>query len=408
MNGKKAPHKGNRGITSKTVIACLSAFVLSWCLLSSRILKPYKRRPTELRSPTPQPPPPPPPQRCDYTFDAQQYSSFYDDKCWKKYSVDDWSKREGGASRALFDHGAAYLKSVLEYEEAKALREYLVGELSPKTLDGDEFFVGFRNSTGRFDLFLDPRSQVPVMDMLNKVVDRLTPTLSKVLGSHATLQELAVYSTCDSLEQQNHRDGCSFCCPISNVFKNRTAEVARIIKNIAVLKPSYLQNIQCTQLYSIFIALQPTTRTTNGVTFLYPGTHLRYDWNFSVEIEEHIKGLEKCEAPLNTGDAFIYNANTRHGANANPTKSARMMLVISFSETGKAGRPSTSPGSIIPDFVKHFRIPLAERLKDSECSIRSCHCKGMKGDIGYCFYDSGKVFLNQFPMTSSDFAASVA
>ena len=205
MNGKKAPHKGNRGITSKTVIACLSAFVLSWCLLSSRILKPYNRRPTELRSPTPQPPPPPPPQRCDYTFDAQQYSSFYDDKCWKKYSVDDWSKREGGASRALFDHGAAYLKSVLEYEEAKALREYLVGELSPKTLDGDEFFVpNFRNASGRFDLYLDPRSQVPVMDMLNKVVDRLTPTLSKVLGSHATLQELTVYSTCDSLEQQKH------------------------------------------------------------------------------------------------------------------------------------------------------------------------------------------------------------
>ena len=402
MNGKKAPRKGNRGITSKAVIACLSAFVLSWCLFSSRNLKSYNRRPTELRSP----PPPPPPQRCDYTFDAQQYSSFYDDKCWKKYSVDDWRHREGGASRALFDHGAAYLKSVLEYEEAKALREYLVGELSPKTLDGDEFFVpGFRNATGRFDLYLDPRSQVPVMDMLNKVVDRLTPTLSKVLGSHATLQELAVYSTCDSLEQQNHRDGCSFCCPISNVFKNRTAEVARIVKNIAVLKPSYLQNVQCTQLYSIFIALQPTTRTTNGVTFLYPGTHLRYDWNFSVEIEEHIKGLEKCEAPLNTGDAFIYNANTRHGANANPTKSARMMLVISFSETGKAGRPSTSPGSIHPDFVKRMRIPLAERLKDSECSIRSCSCKDMKEP---CNYDSGKVFLNQFPMTSSDFAASVA
>ena len=44
----------------------------------------------------------------------------------------------------------------------------------------------------------------------------------------------------------------------------------------------------------------------------------------------HIKGFEKCEAPLNTGDGFIYNANTRHGAHANPTKSARMMLVISF------------------------------------------------------------------------------
>ena len=406
MNGKKAPHKGNRG-TSKTVIACLSAFVLSWCLLSSRILKPYNRRPTELRSPTPQPPPPPPPQRCDYTFDAQQYSSFYDDKCWKKYSVDDWSKREGGASRALFDHGAAYLRSVLEYEEAKALREYLVGELSPKTLDGDEFFVpGFRNATGRFDLYLDPRSQVPVMDMLNKVVDRLTPTLSKVLGSHATLQELTVYSTCDSLEQQNHRDGCSFCCPISNVFKNRTAEVARIIKNIAVLKPSYLQNVQCTQLYSIFIALQPTTRATNGVTFLYPGTHLKYDWE-SEELDDNVytNGVEKCEAPLNTGDAFIYNANTRHGANANPTKSARMMLVISFSEKGMAGRPMTDPGSIHPDFVKHLQIPMAERLKDSECSIRSCSCKNVAVP---CYYDSGKVFLNQFPMTSSDFAASVA
>ena len=403
MNGKKAPRKGNRGITSKAVIACLSAFVLSWCLFSSRNLKSYNRRPTELRSP----PPPPPPQRCDYTFDAQQYSSFYDDKCWKKYSVDDWSKREGGASRALFDHGAAYLKSVLEYEEAKALREYLVGELSPKTLDGDEFFVpGFRNATGRFDLYLDPRSQVPVMDMLNKVVDRLTPTLSKVLGSHATLQELTVYSTCDSLEQQNHRDGCSFCCPISNVFKNRTAEVARIVKNIAVLKPSYLQNVQCTQLYSIFIALQPTTRATNGVTFLYPGTHLKYDWE-SEELDDNVytNGVEKCEAPLNTGDAFIYNANTRHGANANPTKSARMMLVISFSEKGKAGRPMTDPGSIHPDFVKHLQIPMAERLKDSECSIRSCSCKNVAVP---CYYDSGKVFLNQFPMTSSDFAASVA
>ena len=352
-----------------------------------------------------------PPQRCDYTFDDRINNTFYDDKCWKKYSVDDWRHREGGASRALFDHGAAYLKSVLEYEEAKALREYLVGELSPKTLDGDEFFVpNFRNASGRFDLYLDPRSQVPVMDMLNKVVDRLTPTLSKVFGSNATLQELTVYTTCDTLEQQNHRDGCSFCCPISNVFKKRTGEVARIIKNVAVLKPSYYQNVQCTQLYSIFIALQPTTRTTNGVTFLYPGTHLRFDWNSSVEIdhEEHIKGVEKCEAPLNTGDAFIYNANTRHGANANPTKSARMMLVISFSEKGKAGRPSTSPGSIHPDFVNHFRIPLAERLKDSECSIRSCSCKDIKEDVGDCIYDSGKVFLNQFPMTSSDFAASVA
>ena len=402
MNGKKAPRKGNRGITSKAVIACLSAFVLSWCLFSSRNLKSYNRRPTELRSP----PPPPPPQRCDYTFDAQQYSSFYDDKCWKKYSVDDWSKREGGASRALFDHGAAYLKSVLEYEEAKALREYLVGELSPKTLDGDEFFVDLRNATGRFDLYLDPRTQVPVMDMLNMVVDRLTPTLSKVLGSHATLQELTVYTTCDTLEQQNHRDGCSFCCPISNVFKKRTGEVARIIKNVAVLKPSYYQNVQCTQLYSIFIALQPTTRTTNGVTFLYPGTHLKYDWE-SEELDDNVytNGVEKCEAPLNTGDAFIYNANTRHGANANPTKSARMMLVISFSEKGKAGRPMTDPGSIHPDFVKHLQIPMAERLKDSECSIRSCSCKNVAVP---CYYDSGKVFLNQFPMTSSDFAASVA
>ena len=403
MNGKKAPRKGNRGITSKAVIACLSAFVLSWCLFSSRNLKSYNRRPTELRSP----PPPPPPQRCDYTFDAQQYSSFYDDKCWKKYSVDDWSKREGGASRALFDHGAAYLKSVLEYEEAKALREYLVGELSPKTLDGDEFFVpSFRNATGRFDLYLDPRSQVPVMDMLNKVVDRLTPTLSKVLGSNATLQELTVYSTCDSSTQHQHRDGCSLCCPISNVFKNRTAELARIIENVAVLKPSYYQNVQCTQLYSIFIALQPTTRATNGVTFLYPGTHLKYDWE-SEELDDNVytNGVEKCEAPLNTGDAFIYNANTRHGANANPTKSARMMLVISFSEKGKAGRPMTDPGSIHPDFVKHLQIPMAERLKDSECSIRSCSCKNVAVP---CYYDSGKVFLNQFPMTSSDFAASVA
>ena len=403
MNGKKAPRKGNRGITSKAVIACLSAFVLSWCLFSSRNLKSYNRRPTELRSP----PPPPPPQRCDYTFDAQQYSSFYDDKCWKKYSVDDWRHREGGASRALFDHGAAYLKSVLEYEEAKALREYLVGELSPKTLDGDEFFVpNFRNASGRFDLYLDPRSQVPVMDMLNKVVDRLTPTLSKVLGSNATLQELTVYSTCDSSTQHQHRDGCSLCCPISNVFKNRTAEVARIIENVAVLKPSYYQNVQCTQLYSIFIALQPTTRATNGVTFLYPGTHLKYDWE-SEELDDNVytNGVEKCEAPLNTGDAFIYNANTRHGANANPTKSARMMLVISFSEKGKAGRPMTDPGSIHPDFVKHLQIPMAERLKDSECSIRSCSCKNVAVP---CYYDSGKVFLNQFPMTSSDFAASVA
>ena len=406
MNGKKAPRKGNRGITSKAVIACLSAFVLSWCLFSSRNLKSYNRRPTELRSPPP-PPPPPPPQRCDYTFDAQQYSSFYDDKCWKKYSVDDWRHREGGASRALFDHGAAYLKSVLEYEEAKALREYLVGELSPKTLDGDEFFVpNFRNASGRFDLYLDPRSQVPVMDMLNKVVDRLTPTLSKVLGSNATLQELTVYSTCDSSTQHQHRDGCSLCCPISNVFKNRTAELARIIENVAVLKPSYYQNVQCTQLYSIFIALQPTTRATNGVTFLYPGTHLKYDWE-SEELDDNVytNGVEKCEAPLNTGDAFIYNANTRHGANANPTKSARMMLVISFSEKGKAGRPMTDPGSIHPDFVKHLQIPMAERLKDSECSIRSCSCKNVAVP---CYYDSGKVFLNQFPMTSSDFAASVA
>ena len=50
-----------------------------------------------------------PPQRCDYTFDDRINNTFYDDKCWRKYSVDEWRHREGGASRALFDHGAVYL-----------------------------------------------------------------------------------------------------------------------------------------------------------------------------------------------------------------------------------------------------------------------------------------------------------
>ena len=63
-----------------------------------------------------------PAQRCDYTFDEEVYPSFYDDECWKTYSVDDWRRREGGASRALLDHGAAYLKNILEYKEAKVLR----------------------------------------------------------------------------------------------------------------------------------------------------------------------------------------------------------------------------------------------------------------------------------------------
>ena len=177
-----------------------------------------------------------PPQRCDYTFDDRINNTFYDDKCWRKYSVDDWRHREGGASRALFDHGAVYLKNILEHEEAKALREYLVGELSPKTLDGKGYYVkDLRNPKGRYDLQLDPRVQEPVLDALNKVVERLRTTLETILDSEASLQELSVYTTCKAGLQEVHKDACALCCPIMDAFEDqdfrRSAESPQMKKS---------------------------------------------------------------------------------------------------------------------------------------------------------------------------------
>ena len=361
-----------------------------------------------------------PAQRCDYGLDEKFYPDYYDDECWRNYSVDDWRNKEGGASRALFDHGVVYLKNILEYEEAKVLREYLGKELSPRTLDAEKYFVpGFRNSTGRFDLALDPRVQGPAMDALNNVVARLKNTLEAALDSEATLQEFTVYSTCRALGQQAHVDGCSICCGAAEVYKTRLQEVSRISSDtkLAVMKPSHYEKKHCSHYYSIFIALQPTSLEKNGVTYVHPGSHLYMPWNYSSadnygDVREDIIGraskeLPKCEASLNTGDGFIYNALTVHGANANPTDAARMMLVVSFSsQKDKPGRVSTSPTqSIHPDFVQRRLVPAEERLTDSECSVRHCMCKNMPfQNKEMCGYEEAKVSINHFPMSSRAFA----
>ena len=351
-----------------------------------------------------------PPQRCDYTFDDRINNTFYDDKCWRKYSVDDWRHREGGASRALFDHGAVYLKNILEYEEAKVLREYLVGELSPKTLDGEDYYVKkLRNSKGRYDLQLDPRSQEPVLDALNKVVERLRTTLETILDSEASLQELSVYTTCNAGLQKAHRDACALCCPIMDAFEDqgRLQEVSRITadEKVAILKPTHYENQKCAYLYSMFIALQPTTKAI-GVTFTYPGSHLVFPWSADSapgDVNKYVKSeLQRCEPSLNTGDGFLYNSVTVHAANANPTASARMMLGLSFASKrlGKRGHPFGSLGSIPEAFKVGHQILNEERIEDSECSVRSCMCGGDRP----CNYESGRVAINHFPMVASQLA----
>jgi len=371
-----------------------------------------------------------PAQRCDYTFDEEVYPSFYDDECWKRYSVDDWRRREGGASRALLDHGAAYLKNILEYEEAKVLREYLVGELSPKTLDGKEYYIfGLRNSTGRYDLTLDPTVQEPVMNALNKVTTRLRPTLDKILGSNATLFELSVYATCHAGQQQRHRDAISFWCGAGNSFKDRPGMVVTMDeeKGLVVIKPSHYENSKCANVYSIFIALQPTTQGKNGVTFIYPGSHLYLPRNESVDPEtfqDRVTGaLNRCEPAMNTGDGFVYNSNTLHGANSNPSRAARMMLVISFrSDQGKLGQPlSGNPyGSVNHSFVRLHPVPVDATKGDNECQSYSClldECSPrydcLSGECRprykkHCLFSSGKVLLDEFPTTTEIFKDLVA
>ena len=352
-----------------------------------------------------------PTQRCDYTFDDRINNTFYDDKCWRKYSVDDWRHREGGASRALFDHGAVYLKNILEYEEAKVLREYLVGELSPKTLDGEDYYVkNLRNSKGRYDLQLDPRVQGPVLDALNKVVERLRTTLETILDSEASLQELSVYTTCKAGLQKAHKDACALCCPIMDAFEEqgRLQEVSRITadEKVAILKPTHYENQKCAYLYSMFIALQPTTKAI-GVTFTYPGSHLVFPWSADSapgDVNKYVKSeLQRCEPSLNTGDGFLYNSVTVHAANANPTASARMMLGLSFASKrlGKRGHPGGSLGSIPEVYKVRHQILNEERIEDSECSVRTCM---MCGGDRLCNYESGRVAINHFPMVASQLA----
>ena len=355
-----------------------------------------------------------PPQRCDYTFDDRINNTFYDHKCWRKYSVDDWRHREGGASRALFDHGAVYLKNILEHEEAKALREYLVGELSPKTLDGEGYYQGnYRNGTGRYDPRLDPRVQEPVLDALNKVVERLRPTYERALGTRAILTELSVFISCDTEVQKAHHDVCSFCCGIADSFKDRLHEVEKIDreKNLAVIKPSHYENGDCGSMYTTFIALQPTTLEMNGVTFVYPDSHRYFSWNPVSEREEMIDtileddSLERCEAPLNAGDGFMYNLQTLHGGNKNPTNSARMLLGVDFrSEDGPTGFPVG--GYDNTDMFPAAALPAKEKTRSTKCSSLRCVCMGMNSQR--CKYSSGKISLLDFPATSDEIRRIVA
>ena len=94
-------------------------------------------------------------------------------------------------------------------------------------------------------------------------------------------------------------------------------------------------------MYSLFIALQPTTKERNGVTFTYPDSHRLFVWDTDEDdvalddvdhmLDDTVKNTyQRCEPPLNAGDGFIYSSQTHHAANANPSNSARMMFLIGF------------------------------------------------------------------------------
>ena len=187
------------------------------------------------------------------------------------------------------------------------------------------------------------------------------------------------------------------------------------------------ENSKCTNFYSIFIALQPTTQGKNGVTFIYPGSHLYLPRNESVDPEtfqDRVTGaLNRCEPAMNTGDGFVYNSNTLHGANSNPSRAARMMLVISFrSDQGKLGQPlSGNPyGSVNHSFVRLHPVPVDATKGDNECQSYSClldECSPrydcLSGECRprykkHCLFSSGKVLLDEFPTTTEIFKDLVA
>ena len=51
------------------------------------------------------------------------------------------------------------------------------------------------------------------------------------------------------------------------------------------MKPTHYENQKCAYLYTMFIALQPTTKAI-GVTFTYPGSHLVFEWSADSEPDD--------------------------------------------------------------------------------------------------------------------------
>ncbi|QDZ22945.1 hypothetical protein HOP50_09g54950 [Chloropicon primus] len=399
---------GNKGwsniANARIFVVALSLVVL----LTARRIVINGIRPAEAPVPVP---PPPPPQRCDWTLDEQHYSSYYEDQCWKNFSVPNWRDVEG-ASRAIYDDGALYMKSVIDFEEAKRFSTYLASVVSPRTLDGEEYFVGnLRDPDGRYDITLDPREHAPVMDMLNKVVGRLKPTLERIVGPKGQLADFSLYVTCNSSAQAVHVDACALCCPIKDKYESRMEDVEMVYSDemMAVLKPKYFENEKQGAFYSMFIALQPTTKEKNGVTFTYPRTHRAFAWadipgkKGGGEVPVDYLGdflaqnYQRCEPPLNTGDGFIYNSKTFHAANANPSISARMMLLIAFqSGPDRRGMPLGSTYSIKKDFVKPGAIFSTQIKKEPDAYARDCmRMKGLRPPAVVF----GKITVDKFPLT---------
>ncbi|QDZ24798.1 hypothetical protein HOP50_14g73380 [Chloropicon primus] len=310
------------------------------------------------------PPVPPPvstanfpgvPQRCDYNLDEGYYLKFYEDKCWRDYSVEDWKENPARASRAVFDHGALYMKEILTYQEALTLREYLVQELSPRTLAGNKYYTkDLRDPEGRYDFPLDPLEQGPVLEALNKVVDRVGPIFERILGEKAELVELSVLQTCNATAQNTHSDTCTICCDAQDTYRDRMGEIDRTFEaggqTMAVLNAGHYENVNVPKSYSLFLPMQPTG-VKNGVTNTYPGSHRLLPWKTVEDFnddhgdDDFLEHYERCNPSLNMGDGFIYNSRTLHAAGRNPTPSARMMFMLSFQAVDDYGENGLLFGS---------------------------------------------------------------
>ncbi|QDZ19736.1 hypothetical protein HOP50_03g22530 [Chloropicon primus] len=319
------------------------------------------------------------------------------------------------------------MKSVIDFEEAKRFRTYLTSVVSPRTLDGEEYFVGnLRDPDGRYDIRLDPREHAPVMDMLNKVVGRLKPTLEKIVGPKAELVDFSAYVTCNSSAQHTHQDACALCCPIKDKYESRMEEVESIFDfndrdRIAILKPKYYANKEQSQVYSMFVALQPTTKERNGVTFTYPDSHRLFVWDNAEDdiagesVERELgdvarKKYQRCEPPLNTGDGFIYNSKTFHAANANPSISARMMLLIAFqSGEERKGLPLGSTYSIQRDFLRMQPGKVTRTGMEDEPDYYSTKCMTQANTAASNQMKvRGKVSLDKFPLTVDSLSSILA